>query len=516
MIGLRLTFTAGRYHATGWDHHVNEGVPEWPPAPWRILRAIAAASYRLNEHEREGVAELLERLTALPVYRLPASSTAHLRHYMPTDNKPVKILDTFVAVGDGARAPGEVLVWWPGLELTVAERGLLARLTEQIAYLGRAESWVEVAVTDVDADERPNARPQAFDEPEAAQSIRLLAVQGAEELAAWRERWQAAAQAGGNTKKKRSGLALPASVWEVLNVDTSQLQRDRWSQAPGSCWVDYRLEQPPRVRPQARRGVGVRRGPQGAVFLLESAVMPTVDQTLLIGERMRSSAMNITKQRSDRAPWQLSGKDQDDAPITGHQHAYFLPLGHRNQVGREVIERVLIWAGAGLELDAWASLQRLGASGRRLRGVAEGHPLNLILAGYGDFDELQALLARDVTRPDKGSWLGPAKTWVSATPFVPPRFTKVRGGKRIDGPEDQLRWLAGEVLGQQIETIEAYASEGGGAFGWNRFVRVRRKDRKRSAAHGGMGFRITFAEPVHGPIVLGYGAHFGLGLFRPE
>lgn len=33
---------------------------------------------------------------------------------------------------------------------------------------------------------------------------------------------------------------------------------------------------------------------------------------------------------------------------------------------------------------------------------------------------------------------------------------------------------------------------------------------------GGLyGFEIEFAEPVCGPIALGFGCHFGLGLFLP-
>ena len=39
---IKLTFPAGRYHATPWGRHVNEGVPEWPPSPWRLLRALVA------------------------------------------------------------------------------------------------------------------------------------------------------------------------------------------------------------------------------------------------------------------------------------------------------------------------------------------------------------------------------------------------------------------------------------------------------------------------------------------
>ena len=37
---LRMEFPWGRYHATPWGRNVNEGHPEWPPSPWRILRAL--------------------------------------------------------------------------------------------------------------------------------------------------------------------------------------------------------------------------------------------------------------------------------------------------------------------------------------------------------------------------------------------------------------------------------------------------------------------------------------------
>ena len=46
MIAIKLRFLAGRFHATPWGRHVNEGVVEWPPSPWRLLRALAATFYR--------------------------------------------------------------------------------------------------------------------------------------------------------------------------------------------------------------------------------------------------------------------------------------------------------------------------------------------------------------------------------------------------------------------------------------------------------------------------------------
>ena len=41
-LSIAVAFPAGRFHATPWGHHVNEGLPEWPPSPWRLLRALIA------------------------------------------------------------------------------------------------------------------------------------------------------------------------------------------------------------------------------------------------------------------------------------------------------------------------------------------------------------------------------------------------------------------------------------------------------------------------------------------
>src|SRR5438552_4001703 len=46
MLVIELMFPAGRYHATAWGRHVNEGVPEWPPSPYRLIRALYDARKR--------------------------------------------------------------------------------------------------------------------------------------------------------------------------------------------------------------------------------------------------------------------------------------------------------------------------------------------------------------------------------------------------------------------------------------------------------------------------------------
>lgn len=48
---------------------------------------------------------------------------------------------------------------------------------------------------------------------------------------------------------------------------------------------------------------------------------------------------------------------------------------------------------------------------------------------------------------------------------------------------------------------------------WIEFRRERASGGGSRGSDRGYGFRLTFDEPVSGPITLGYGAHFGLGQF---
>ena len=49
MTAVALRFLAGRFHATPWGHHVNEGVPEWPPSPGG---SAGAGGHREAHHAR--------------------------------------------------------------------------------------------------------------------------------------------------------------------------------------------------------------------------------------------------------------------------------------------------------------------------------------------------------------------------------------------------------------------------------------------------------------------------------
>src|SRR3546814_11113755 len=66
MLALAFTFPAGRYHATHWERHVNEGAVVWPPEPWRVLRALIATWHHkvkpADKHNEETLGELIEVL----------------------------------------------------------------------------------------------------------------------------------------------------------------------------------------------------------------------------------------------------------------------------------------------------------------------------------------------------------------------------------------------------------------------------------------------------------------------
>src|SRR5215211_4425771 len=102
-ISVAIRFPTGRFHATPWGHHVNEGLPEWPPAPWRLFRALVAVWKRKLAGVplvRDHIESLLTALASQPPeFHLPPATLGHTRHYMPlgsTDaNKRTKVFDAF-------------------------------------------------------------------------------------------------------------------------------------------------------------------------------------------------------------------------------------------------------------------------------------------------------------------------------------------------------------------------------------------------------------------------------------
>ena len=161
MTAIELRFPAGRFHATPWGRHVNEGAVEWPPSPWRLLRALVATWKRKAPElaDDESMSSLLSALCSPPRFALPPATCGHTRHYMPWFKKgpgdKTLVFDPFVVVD--RETP--VVILWPNLMLTEGDRELLKTLMPLVSTLGRAESWCEGGLID-----SPAAANQWLDE----------------------------------------------------------------------------------------------------------------------------------------------------------------------------------------------------------------------------------------------------------------------------------------------------------------------------------------------------------------
>ena len=320
MLAIRFTFTANRYHATQWGRHVNEGVLEWPPSPWRILRAIVATWRRtLPEMSSDRVRLVLDKLASeYPKYHLPTASTGHTRHYMPyyegLRERTTMVIDSFVAIKP--KAP--VFAIWSNFEADPQQRADLNRILQNMPYLGRAESWVE-ATLDSDYREVNSYALESGTLPEGD--------------------WEIA-----RTLVPREPVSL-----EVLEVETSALRGGGRIDPEGAQWWPY-VRRPDcftsfrASRPQLReRGAGAT----VVRFALAGKVRPMAFDTLRWGELARKCAMSQYGRQNDGAKSpKLSGKDASGKPLEGHQHAFYLPT---DEDGDGQLDHLTVWTPGGLE-----------------------------------------------------------------------------------------------------------------------------------------------------------------------
>ena len=137
-----------------------------------------------------------------------------------------------------------------------------------MSYLGRAESWAEVDVVDVDGDHWdcwPDERDQR------AEATTLLALSSAEELAAWVK----------DQPTPKKGRAVPNLLWDVLTFDGDRYRDERWSTVPGTRLVRYVFGRPPfrrEVLPSSQQRTSAR--PTVARFAIRSAVLPRLHEAL--------------------------------------------------------------------------------------------------------------------------------------------------------------------------------------------------------------------------------------------
>ena len=542
MIAVALSFPSGRFHATPWGRHVNEGALEWPPSPWRFLRALIGTWKRKLDSKlsQSDVEALLRALVEPPQFVLPRASTGHTRHFMPwfKNWKPAEpekaktlVFDTFITLARDAR----VVMLWPDVTLSPQQRHQLSLLLAHVNFFGRAESWCSASLLGdgeaAEATRRVNC--QALNGGGAPPNYEVVRVLCAKPDTAFTNQHTPKHEGISGRGKTKTTVLTPLydPDWQLC-METLELHDKNWSDAPGSRWVPYaRRRDCFKIEPVRRVSRSGRvPPPQVARFALDSTVLPLVTDTLPVAESARRMLMGIYGRlfaQSDglRAKSVIfSGKDETSQPLSGHGHAYYLPT---DEDGDRFLDHLTVVASEGFGPKEIRTLDCL----RELKGLGEmrsRHPLRVLLLGLGRLDDY-----------DQGP-CGCSQSWISATPFIATRYLKKRGTKRDPDEvwnnrvafltlvlKEELRRFLGRRDGLRDLTLDAIRVEpitdANGVFRIGQkqlrpigFRRFRQKTGDDGGRRTSGSFRLTFPRPVKGPICLGHSAHFGMGLFVPD
>ena len=474
------------YHATPWGKHVNEGVPEWPPSIWRLLRAtISAWKTTKPELSEQKVWPILQKLiNELPDYYLPDASVSHTRHYMPFKDDNKLIMNTFVVIG---KKPIEII--WKNVTLNKEETKTLDTILKNLHYFGRAESWCTAGISTKSSD--CNCSPLNEDcMPEDTDLVSVLVPKKDVKFVNITE---------STTKSSKD-------EFDSISVTTKQLQDSNYMDPPGGRWVQY-------TRPQncfvGKLSHNTKTAYMSNVTLVRYAVVgtvrPSIVDTLRVGDMARSACMSkYGKKKNGNVSATFSGKDGNGNPLLGHRHAFYLPT---YETQTQEIDHLTIIASKQFdkdELDALFSLKRL----YRYNAT----DVRLVFQGCGTIDNFSKIPI-----------LQKSRNWESTTPVILSRHIKYRRNgsdiRQIHGPEEQIRSeiekkygisnaLKNIIIDQDQTNLHNTNHRPSDFFRW----------RRHGSVGDGKSYKVwlEFKEPVSGPITLGYSSHFGLGMFVPK
>jgi CRISPR-associated protein Csb2 len=122
-------------------------------------------------------------------------------------------------------------------------------------------------------------------------------------------------------------------------------------------------------------------------------------------------------------------------------------------------------------------------------------------------------------RREESAWCSPSRAWESVTPYITPRWRKTRESGRERAAESPERQISDELASRGLSgLLEIYAGPGvrcgDGFIPATQFMRDL-PTRRPPADATPLALRLLFDRPVPGPLMLGFGAHFGLGLLAP-
>jgi CRISPR-associated protein Csb2 len=554
MTTIRLTFPWGRYYAHPWGINPTRlREAEWPPSPWRLLRALVAAwfrTYRGQVPNADCIA-LIEALgNELPQIGIGKVSFGQTVHWQPnfgaasegkaevvkkrTENaeyKNTRHENHFVAVH------GEVLFRWSNLELLPVTRQLLESLLAELSYFGRAESLCHAEVCSDESHPKDIGWCHSAFSGDGITAARKISASCRDVFCPnprdfrITDLW--ARRAAGITPHAPNAPAH--LVDEILSSDMKADGAITVSYQMPAGWPEMWVVRTPRTARQTNKPAPSE-GPKVAHYLCFSLQcrVPLIPKFIVpLSERFRAAANHhlCSVHGDGTASFALMGhaKDRPADAKGDHQHAFYLPMSARNDA-KGFVSELHVWCPYGFTKTEIEILLRIN----RLDWGSGKYPVRPVLIAMAKEPPSDAPFSTGKTV---------SRVWRSASPFVPPRYF-YRGGKgkltlkAKDQPEYQLVeclkaagiTTAGEIRrlsppgrnphdGQaQWDIVRTPGSEDP-ILNDTASVAVHRpgssggREKERRV---GMFFEIEFAEPIALPVpALGHSSHFGLGLFIP-
>ncbi len=239
------------------------------------------------------------------------------------------------------------------------------------------------------------------------------------------------------------------------------------------------------------------------------AGLPPVQATLRLAEAIHRALVRKAGNGQPVDCPELTGQTAWGQPLVGpHRHAHVLPV---DVDADGTLDHIVIYAPMGLGPIARQAIRVLktlystgGQAWLRLQPIAS--PLLdrwlCVATHHAPLHDRTSQAAADI--PHRSQYLG-AYDWLSATPFVPPRYLKRSGKNSLAGQVNAELSTRGYPAAEVTVLQTLVASS---------FDYQRHSDHAQPPQRAAYLLRLKFAQPTYGPICLGYASHFGLGLFR--
>ena len=437
MTAIKLFFPWGRYYAHPWGlNPVRLREAEWPPSPWRLLRAVVSCWFRAypGDHLSGDASDLIELLgRELPDIGMGKVAFGQTVHYQPNygaagtdEREDARYKNHFAAVH------GPVFFRWKSVDLSVSQETLLRELLRHMSYFGRADSVCEAdLIEDVDAINGVGwCLP--MDSRRISERCRDVFCPNPHDFRA-PDLWVRRAEV-----TQIEGFAPKHFVDTLLSTDM---------RPEGATWVSYEMpaDWPEKrvvrtARTARKKSDSVRDDRRVAHYMrfdLQCRVPIPPKFTVPLAEQFRSEASRQFVRRfgNDETSFALFGHSAE-RPVDAageHQHAFYLPTQSlRPELGEEggFITELHVWCPYGLT----AAETQILLSIQRLMRKAGRYPVRPVLTAMNMEAPSDLPLATGRVA---------SKIWRTLTPFVPPRHyrRKTESGVKVresESPESQL------------------------------------------------------------------------------